>query len=217
MRARYLTTLAVLASLALASAAEIKQFTFNADDWSEGEPPKDVFVVDGTIKIGVKDGNKAIVIEPNPITDASAQLGVSAAGESTIQAKVFASKRARSVPRFGVSVHGMSGYRLMVNAARKQVELVKGDEVLQTAAFDWASETWTWLKLEVKRTSGDNWAITGKVWSGDAQEPATPSVTHTDKSLKGQGKAGVWGTPYSETPIYFDDVAISVEVAPAAP
>ncbi|MDZ4287689.1 MAG: hypothetical protein U0984_07015, partial [Prosthecobacter sp.] len=64
---------AVLASLLLVSsigfAGEVKKFIFNADDWTEGEPPKEVFVVDGTIKIAAKDGNKAIVIDPNPITE----------------------------------------------------------------------------------------------------------------------------------------------------
>lgn len=212
---------AAIASLLLVSsigfAGEVKKFTFNADDWAEGEPPKEVFVVDGTVKIAAKDGNKAIMIDPNPITEASAQLAVSAAGESTIQAKVFASKRARSFPRFGVSVHGMSGYRLMVNPPKKQIELVKGDQILQSLPFDWKPDTWTWLKLEVKKSGADDWSITGKGWPADGQEPAEALVKHSDKGLKGQGKVGVWGTPYSEMPIYFDEIEVSVEVAPPAP
>jgi hypothetical protein len=56
-------------------AQQIQTFDIKADDWAEGEPPKEVFIVDGTIKIGARDGNKAIIIDPNPITDASAQLG----------------------------------------------------------------------------------------------------------------------------------------------
>jgi hypothetical protein len=199
-----------------AFGAEVKKFSFNADNWELGEAPKDVFVVDGTIKIADKDGSKAIMIEPTPIVDASAQLAVSAAGESAIQAKVFASKRARSFPRFGVSVHGMSGYRLIVNAPKKLIELVKGDQVAASAPFTWTPDTWTFLKLEVKKAAGEEWTITGKAWPGDAKEPAAATVKHSDKGLKGQGKAGIWGTPYSETPIYFDDVEIAIEVAPAA-
>lgn len=198
----------------LASAAELKTFTITADDWAEGEVPKEVFIVEGKIQITAKDGNKAIVIDPAAeLTDACAQLATSAAGESSIEARVFASKRARSVPKFGVSVHGMSGYRLLVNAAKKQLELVRNDTVAASVPFTWTSDAWLKLKLEVKRGAGDAWLITGKAWAADASEPAEATIKAEDKGLKGQGKAGVWGTPYSQTPIYFDDITVKVETA----
>jgi hypothetical protein len=206
-----------LCAFAASRAADAQKFVINADDWAEGEPPKEVFVVDGAIKIAAKDGNKAIMIDATPITDASAQLAVSAGGNSSIQAKVFASRRARSLPKFGVSVHGMSGYRLMVNAPKKQLELVKGEQVLQSAPLTWTPDQWVTLKLEVKKVEGENWAVTGKIWPGDGNEPAEAALSHTDKGLKGQGKAGIWGVPYSEMPIYFDDIHIHLEAAPAAP
>jgi hypothetical protein len=207
----------LFASLALSvSAGEMKTFNINADDWAEGDVPKEVFVVDGTVKIAAKDGNKAIMVDATPIVDASAQLAVSAAGAASIQAKVFASKRARSVPKFGVSVHGMSGYRLLINAAKKQLELVKSDVVAASVPYTWTSESWVKMKLEVKPGAGEAWVIEGKVWAADAQEPAEATIKTEDKGLKGQGKSGVWATPYSETPIYFDDVEVKVEVAPAA-
>jgi hypothetical protein len=34
--------------------------------------------------------------------------------------------------------------------------------------------------------------------------------------LKAQGKCAIWGSPFSETPIYFDDIAVSTTPAPAA-
>lgn len=214
MKAAVFASLFTVIALGSATAGEVKKFTFNADNWEVGDPPKEVFVVDGTIKIAAKDGNKAIMIEPTPIVDASAQLAVSASGESSIQAKVFASKRARSFPRFGVSVHGMSGYRLIVNAPKKLIELVKGEQVMESAPFTWTPDAWTFLKLEAKK-SGDDWTITGKAWAAEGKEPAEALLKHSDKGLKGQGKAGIWGTPYSETPIYFDDIEIAVEAAAA--
>lgn len=213
MRAPVFTCL--LALTTLATAGVVKTFTIKADDWAEGEVPKEVFVVDGTVKIAAKDGNKAIMIDGTPIVDASAQLAVSAAGESSIQARVFASKRARSMPKFGISVHGMSGYRLLINAAKKQLELVKGDAVAASVPYTWTSETWVQMKLEVKRAEGTAWSITGKAWPADASEPAEPLIKHADKDLKGQGKTGVWATPYAETPVYFDDIEVKVEVAAA--
>ena len=200
----------------LAHAGEMKTFSLKADDWAEGDVPKEVFVVEGTVKIAAKDGNKAIMIDGTPIVDACAQLAVSAAGESSIQARVFASKRARSMPKFGLSVHGMSGYRLLINAAKKQLELVKADVVVASVPYAWTSEVWVQMKLEVKHGEGDAWIITGKVWPADATEPAEATVKADDKGLKGQGKVGVWATPYSETPVYFDDIEVKVELAPKA-
>ena len=207
----------ILALSSLASAADLKTFTINADEWAEGEVPKEVFIVEGKITITAKNGNKAIVIDPGAeLTDACAQVATSAAGESSIEARVFASKRARSVPKFGVSVHGMSGYRLLVNAAKKQLELVKSDTVVASIPFTWTSDAWLKLKLEARRGAGDAWLITGKAWAADAAEPAEAMIKAEDKGLKGQGKTGLWGTPYSQTPIYFDDITVKIEAAPAA-
>lgn len=198
-------------------AQQLQSFEIKADDWAEGEPPKEVFVVDGTIKIAARDGNKAIVIDPNPITDASAQLAVSAAGNASIEARILAIKRGRSTPRFGVSVHGMSGHRLIVNPAKKSLDLIKGTDTLASVPFPWTSEVWVKVKLEAKKAEGDAWTITGKAWPADAAEPAEPLIKHAEKNLKGQGKCAIWATPFSGEPVFFDDIKISVEAAAPAP
>ncbi|WP_395739234.1 hypothetical protein [Prosthecobacter sp.] len=213
---RLLLAASLFAATAL-HAQQFQTFDFKADDWAEGEPPKEVFVVDGTIKIAARDGNKAIVIDPNPITDASAQLGSSAAGSASIEARILAIKRGRSTPRFGVSVHGMSGHRLIVNPAKKSLDLMKGDQTLATVPFTWTSEVWVKVKLEAKKGAADAWTITGKAWPADAAEPAEPLIKHEEKSLKGQGKCAIWATPFSGEPVFFDDIHIAVEAAPAAP
>ena len=171
----------------------MKKFDIKADAWAVGEPPAEVFVLDGKVSIAEKDGGKAIQIDPGTeLVEASAQFGDSASGSASIQARVFASKKGRSTPRFGLSVHGMSGYRLYVNPAKKLLELVKADQVVATAP------------------------ITASAWPAtEAAAPATPQLKHEDKGLKGQGKCAIWATPYSNTPIYFDDIQIEIEAAPA--
>lgn len=203
-----------LAFTAIAAAEETKTFSFDCEAWAEGAPPQEVFVVDGNIKIAAKDGGKAIVINPNPITDATAQLGDAANGSASIAVKVFASRKGRSMPRFGVSAHGMNGFRLMVNPARKTLELVKTDEVIKSVPFAWTTDTWTKLRLEVKKTGDAAWSIAGRAWPAKGEEPKEPLIQHTDTTLKGQGKSAIWGTPYAETPIYFDDIRIEVAVSP---
>jgi hypothetical protein len=215
-----MTRLLLAASLCVVTslyAQQVQTFDIKADDWAEGEPPKEVFVVDGTIRIGARDGNKAIVIDPNPITDASAQLGVSASGNASIEARILALKRGRSTPRFGVSVHGMSGHRLIVNPAKKSLDLMKNDQTLASVPFAWTSAAWVKVKLEAKKGADEAWTITGKAWPAEAAEPAEPLITHAEKSLKGQGKCAIWATPFSGEPVYFDDIHISVETAAPAP
>lgn len=196
-------------------AQQLQTFDIKADDWSEGEPPKDVFVVAGLVKIAAREGNKAIVIDPGTeLVDASAQLAVSAAGSASIEARILATKRGRSSPRFGVSVHGMSGHRLLINPAKKALELVRNDQTLATVPFTWTSAAWVKVRLEAKKDpAGDTWTITGKAWPADAAEPAEPLIKHTDKSLKGQGKCALWATPFSGEPVFFDDIHIAVQTA----
>lgn len=198
----------------LAADPALKTFVIDCEAWAEGVPPKDLFVVDGTIKVASKDGGKVIIVDPVPIVDATAQVGESAAGASIIETKAFASKKGRSFPRFGVSVHGMSGHRLIVNCAKKQLELIKADEVVASAPFVWTTDTWTFVKLSVTTAADGNWQIEGRAWAQGAEEPKEPLIKHQEPAakLKGNGKAAIWGTPFSELPVYFDDIKVQVAV-----
>jgi hypothetical protein len=202
---------AILLLLATAAYAEPKKFAFDCEAWSEGEPPKEVFVVEGKINVVAKDGNKALEIGVGELVDANALLGDSANGSAKIEARVFGTKQGRSMPRFAIGVHGQSGYRLVVFAAQKQLQLVKNDEVIKSIPLTWTSDAWLKLKLEAKKVAEGKWTIACKAWSADAAEPAEAAITHEDATLKGQGKCSIWGTPFSNTPIYFDDVKIEVE------
>jgi hypothetical protein len=209
MRLAFLT--AILGITLGAAAGEMVRLDLNSA--APGPVAKElVFVVEGVWEVADKDGVKSLKILPEPIADANAQVGDSAKGAAAISARVFATKQARSYPRFGVSVHGMSGYRLMVNGAKKQIELVKADEVVATAPFAWASDSWVILKLEAKREGAEGpWTISAKAWAEGA-EPAESLINHKDESgMKGSGKCGLWGTPYSEQPIYFAEVESAVE------
>ncbi|MFM7606057.1 MAG: hypothetical protein ACKO8Z_12795 [Prosthecobacter sp.] len=202
----------LLATAVLSAAGqEVKKFDINCDAWTVGEVPAEVFVLDGKVSIAEKDGGKAIMIDPGTeLVEASAQIGDSAAGNALIQARVFASKKGRSSPRFGISVHGMNGPRLYVNPAKKQIELVRGDQLLASAPFVWVSDSWLNLRLEVMKGEGDKWVAKAYAWPDKGQKPTDSLLKHEFTGLKGQGKCTLWATPYSNTPIYFDDLQIEV-------
>ena len=49
--------------------------------------------------------------------------------------------------------------------------------------------------------------IEGKAWAGDDKEPKEWAVS-TKATEAISGRASVWGSPYSSTPIRFDDLAV---------
>ena len=205
-------SITVLTAATLLHAADAKKFFYDCEKWAEGAPPQEVFVVEGKITVASKDGNKALQIEPGgELVEANALLGDSANGAASIEARVFGSKTGRSFPRFGIGVHGQSGFRLMAFPAKKELQLVKGDEVVKSVPFDWKPDAWLSLKLDVKKTADGKWSMSGKAWPTDAAEPKDATITHDEATLPGQGKSSIWGTPFSGTPILFDDIKIEIE------
>ncbi len=203
-------TLLCLCLLPVAAPAQEKEaFQLDLAAAPDGPLPKEtLFVVEGVWEVADKDGTRAVQVNPEPITDANAQFGPSAKGDASVTARVFASRRARSYPRFGISVHGISGYRLIVNPPLKQIELVKSDEVVAKAPFNWTSDTWVNLRLEASRHGEDGpWTISASAWEGETA-PAEPLLKHMDESsMKGTGKCGLWATPYSGLPVHFAGVS----------
>lgn len=214
MKARFLILL--LSAIAITASAEPKKYVFDCEAWELGDPPKDVFVVEGKFSVVAnKDGGKALQVEVGELTDSNALVGDSAAGSASIEAKVYGTRQGRSVPKFAVGVHGQSGYRLVAFAARKELQLTKGDEVIKVVPLTWKSDEWFKLKLVVMKVDEKKWTISAKAWPAAGEEPKEALITHEDATLKGQGKCSIWGTTFSNTPILFDDIKVEIEAAPA--
>jgi hypothetical protein len=123
-------------------------------------------------------------------------------------AKIFGTGVKRKMPAFGLSLGGVGGYRLQVSAAKGALEIFKADEPRASAPFAWTSGAWTALRLQVREADG-KWFIEGKAWPADAAEPGAWTITYEAPEPPPAGKAGVWGNPFSGTPIRFDDLAIA--------
>jgi hypothetical protein len=50
------------------------------------------------------------------------------------------------------------------------------------------------------------WKVDGRAWLDGETEPATPTITFTDTEAPTPGKASTGGSPFSNTPIRFDDL-----------
>lgn len=211
MLKRNLAFLFLLLTGAGSAFAETRNYEFNFEDWQVGQLKEDAFVVDGKFTVAEKDGNKSLAVEVGELVEASVLLGDSAKGSATVQTKVLATRQGRLQPRFGIGVHGVSGYRLMVSPAKKQLELVKSEETIKSIPLDWTSGSWINIKLQVTRIGEKQWKVECKSWADGAEEPKEAQISHEDNTLRGQGKCSLLATPYSGTPIYFDEVKIQIE------
>jgi hypothetical protein len=121
--------------------------------------------------------------------------------------KIFGTKTGRKFPAFGISLGGAGGYRLQVSAAKKMLEIFKGDDTRASVPFEWTSGTWTVLRIQV-RPIGTGCIVEGKAWPAGGAEPKGWLIKHEAPEAATTGQAGVWGDPFSGTPIRFDDLAV---------
>ena len=201
------------AALAFADDAEKAPVTFEQDfeKVTVGEAPDDVMEIEGSFAVVEEEGKKFLRVGIEPLAENGIILGPSMKAGGSVAAKIRAFKKRRSYPRFGIGLHGISGYRLRVVPSSGTVELLRNEEVVASEKFEWQADAWTNLKLEIK-AAGDGWSIKGWVWpvaeGVNAKQPEKATIEHSDMEAPGQGKASLWGSPYSGRPIDFDEVKV---------
>ena len=196
----------------LALGGDLKQRELDLGKLREGDLPQEIFVIDGSIQIKIRKSGKVIEISgDNPEVDAGAVIGPSANGAATIEARILASKAGRSFPRFGIGVHGQTGFRLFIVAARNELRLVKSDEVIKTVPFDWKSGSHVMLRLTFSPAGAGKWTVTGKAWTAETPEPAGAQIRHEVTGPAPHGQGSIWATPYAGTPVDFDEIKVGVD------
>lgn len=196
----------------IAPGGDLRPLSIDLDEIREGDLPREIFVIDGSFQIKVRETGKVIEISGEQReVEAGAVVGPSTSGAAMIEARILASKAGRSFPRFGVGVHGQTGYRLYVVPARKELHLVKNDEVILAAPFDWKSGSPLMLRLTSSPADNGKWEFTGKAWTAGTPEPAAAQIRHKTTSRPTRGQSSIWGAPYSGTPIGFDRIKVGFE------
>lgn len=181
------------------------------NDFEKAEPgsaPKELMVIAGVFAVKEEGGNKFLELPGAPLDSFSALFGSNPPGDATATARFHGTKKGRKFPTFGLSLHGVGGYRLQMSPAKKALEIYKGDTALESIPFEWASDSWTHLRIQLRK-SGDGCVVEGKAWAAGTPEPAEWAIKFEDKEAPAPGRAGIWGSPYSGTPIRFDDLVLA--------
>jgi hypothetical protein len=170
--------------------------------------PSDILVLDGRFAVRQLQNDKVLELPGSPLETYGVLFGSSARDSVAVSARIYGTRKGRRFPAFAVSLGGVSGFRLQITPAKRALELMQGDQVLQSAPWEWKSGTWTHLRLQINKASQGLWNVQGKAWTAGDPEPGDWTLTRSLSKQPVSGKAGVWGKPFSGTPIQFDDLRV---------
>jgi hypothetical protein len=193
-----------------AAVADAPKATYenNFESAAVNKAPEGGMAIAGDFLVKQEGANHFLELPGEPLDTFGILLGPAGQGDLTASAKFFGTKTGRKYPAFGVSLGGVGGYRLMMSAGKKMLEIFKGDEVVKSVPFEWQSGAWTTLRLQVRK-AGESWSIDGKAWVSTDPEPKDWQITLEVKEAPPTGRTGLWGNPYSGTPIRFDDLVVA--------
>lgn len=211
-RAPWLVIASLAAFCLVAGAADDKDKILYQNDFSKGEIgklPEEMLLLDGGFAVQEVNGNKVLQLPGAPLETFGVLFGPTESANLAMSARVHSTKKGRREPAFAIGLNGNAGYKLQISAAKKLVELYKGDDVVAKEPFSWESDSWTMLKLQVRKVKDGEFAVEGKVWKQGTPEPQKWIVTYIEKSEPIAGRASIWGNPFAGTPIDFDDLVVS--------
>ena len=170
--------------------------------------PEEMMVLGGQFSVKEFDGNRALELPRDPLEDFGALFGPAESDGVAVRARIRSESTKRLAPRFGVGLSGVAGYRLLVAPGQNVLQLLKDQQVVASAPFEWKSGTWTSLHLQVRKISESKWNIEGRAWTNGTPEPKDWSISFEVSEAPPAGKASIWGAPYSGKPILFDDLNV---------
>lgn len=211
----WLTANAVIAQPAAPETAAPPPAVFDFEKLPEGPLPEDFAVLDADAVFRIVaegtagSSNHVLELSPQPLVEGGVLAGPSIKGAATVMAGFHATGTRRSFPRFGLGLHGAGGFRLLMVPAMKELQLVRDDAVVARIPMAWKSATWVKMEFSILAAAeGAGSLIEGRVWEAGATRPDLPQLSHTVTAPPGTGRASLWATPFSATPIRFDDVEI---------
>jgi hypothetical protein len=180
-----------------------------------GSLPNDLVVMSGAFEVKEEQGKRFLELPGAPLDTFGLLFGPTQNEGASASARFFGTKQGRKFPSFGISLNGAGGYRLQVSPAKKALEIYKGDELKASAPFEWVSGEWSVLRVEVSKAPTGGLLVQGRAWPAESSEPAAWGISFEDNQPVPAGRPAIWGSPFSGSPIRFDD--LSVTARPSQP
>lgn len=189
--------------------SEEKKYLYleNFEEIDVDDYPLDFLVLDGYFAVVESDGGRVLELPATPLNSFGAIFGPTQNSDLYIQAEFKSDRRGRVGPRFGVGLCGVNGYKLRITPNKRALELYDGEDVVQEVPFRWKSNEWATIHLQIRQTEESKWIVEGKAWQGE-DVPEEWMISFETEEEPNNGKPSIWGTPYSEKPIWFDNIII---------
>jgi hypothetical protein len=179
-----------------------------------GLPPDDFMVLGGTFTV-VQDGsNRVLELAGAPLDAFGILFGPAVQSKHSVSARARGTAKGKLQPAFGVGLNGVGGYRLQLSPMRRALEIIKGDAPVAAIPYRWESGTWTWFRFQVRSAGDKAWKVEGKAWPQGKDEPKAWMVAFDEKEEPPPGRPSVWGIPFSDLPIQFDDLRVAPATSP---
>lgn len=173
-----------------------------------GVAPQGIFVLNGEFLTARIEGNGILRLPGDPVGEFGVLFGPRSDENVSVRLRTLARPAGRRMPTFGVGLFGRSGPRLYLKPAALSVQIIRNGIVLATEPFYWKPGSWTWCSMQATEDSHGEWMLEGRVWYDGEAEPDDPAIAASTSGPPREGRASLWGIPYSGTPIDFDDLEV---------
>jgi hypothetical protein len=175
-----------------------------------GKVPEEFTPLAGDFSVKEEAGNRFLEVSPEPVDGDVLLFGPEGLTAADVRARIYATSVGKRFPEFGIGCGDAGGFKLVLMPGEDRIEIRKGDESLTQAEFKgWKSGEWTSFRLRATPAAGGKWRIEGKAWPASAKEPEAWTITYDSAEPPPTGRASVMASPYSETPVRFDDLAVT--------
>jgi len=181
----------------------------NFEKAAVGKVPDEFLVLGGEFAVKEEGGNKFLELPGEPNDSFGVLFGPTEAVGLSVKARIFGTSKGRRSPVFGVGLNGANGHWLRVSPQKEELELVKEDEPVKAVPFKWKPGSWVCFQMQVRETKPNEWVVEGKAWTEGDPEPKDWQLSLTLTEKPEAGRASVRGSPFANTPIRFDDLAVT--------
>jgi len=197
-----------LATISLKAADKTPIYANDLEKEDIGFEPLDFLILEGDFKVKQEKGNRVLELPGSPIGRFGLLLGPTQQDGLEIRARVRSASKKRLAPSFGVGLNGVGGYKLLCSANRGEIELKKGGSVVAKKPLNWKSGAWTEFRLRIVKVKDGEWKVQGRLWVSGSPEPKSWQVEFIEKEEPPNGRPAIWGTPFSDKAILFDDLKV---------
>lgn len=196
-----------------ASATDVPLYHNDFEKAEAGKLPDGFMVMQGEFAVKDLGTNKVLELPGAPVDSFSVLFGPVTNANVAVEVRVSGTAKGRRMPTFGVGLGGVAGYKLQIAPGKKAVDVILGDGeqqvIVASAPFNWESGVWTQCKLQIRKTGDGAWRVEAKAWKAGDVEPKEWLITFEAKEEPISGQASVLGSPFSGTPVWFDDLKVT--------